>query len=77
VLFRSELSNYDDDLITELLKIDGFSVATESKTYIEGFSVTSRERVIDVSEKTAPPGVYAIPVGFSKKSELTLEDING
>jgi len=72
-----ELSNYDDDLITELLKIDGFSVATESKTYIEGFSVTSRERVIDVSEKTAPPGVYAIPVGFSKKSELTLEDING
>lgn len=72
-----ELSNYDDDLITELLKIDGFSVATETKTYIQGFSVNSHERVVDVSEKTAPPGLYAIPGGFSKKSELTIEDLNG
>jgi hypothetical protein len=71
------LSNYDDAFIAELLKIDGFSAATETRTYIQGFSVNSRERVVDVSEKTAPPDLYAAPDGFRKKSELTLEDING
>ncbi len=72
-----ELSNYDEELIAELLKIEGFSAATETTTYIQGFSVNSHERVIGVSEKPAPPDLYAAPEGFRKKSELTLEDING
>ena len=71
------LSNYDDELIAELLKMEGFSAATETMTYIQGFGVNSRQRVIDVSERPAPPGLYAAPDGFRKKSELTLEDING
>jgi hypothetical protein len=71
------LSNYHDDFITKLLKIEGFSVATETKTFIQGFSVNSYERIIDIAEKTAPPGLYAVPNGFRKKSELTLDDLNG
>jgi len=72
-----KLSNYDDAFVTELLKIDGFSAATETMTYIHGFGVNSRQRVIDVSERPAPPGLYAAPDGFRKKNELALEDING
>ncbi len=71
------LSNYHDGFITALLKIEGFSVATETKTYIHGFSVNSYERVVDVADKTAPPDLFAIPNGFRKKSELTLDDLNG
>ena len=71
------LSNYDDAFVAELLKIDGFSAATETKAHIHGFSVNSRMRVLGVSERTAPADLYAAPDGFRKKSELTLEDING
>ena len=71
------LSNYDDELMTELLNIEGFSAATETKTYIQGFSVNSSERVVGVDRKAAPPGFYSIPSGFTKKNELTLDDLGG
>lgn len=72
-----ELSNYDDELIAEMLKIEGFSAATETTTYIQGFGLNSRQKVIDVSEKPAPPDLYGVPEGFRRKDRLTLEDING
>jgi len=72
-----ELSNYDDALIADLLEIQGFSAATEATTYVEGFGLASRLKVIDVTERPAPPGLYGVPEGFRKKNTLTLEDING
>jgi hypothetical protein len=71
------LLNYHDDFISKLLEIEGFSVAVETKTYMQGFSVSSYQRVVEVRETAPPPGLCGIPDGFTKKPELSLEDLNG
>jgi hypothetical protein len=71
------LLNYHDDLIAKLLEIEGFSVVVYTKTYIQGFSVDSYQRVVDVSDAEPPPGLTRIPDGFRKKPGLTMDDING
>ncbi len=70
------LLNYDDELIPKLLELEGLSVLVETKTYMQGFSVSSYQRVVDVSDAAPPDGLCGIPNGFRKKSKLTLEDLN-
>jgi hypothetical protein len=71
------LANYDDHFIGELLEIDGFNIEVEAKVYVRGFCVNSYERVIDVQDKPAPPGIYTVPGGFREKTELTIQDLRG
>jgi len=55
----------------------GFPVSTDAKIYMKGFSLNSYDRVIEAQEKTPPPGTYLVPEGFSKKDELTMQDLRG
>jgi hypothetical protein len=71
------LSNYDDDLIEKLAKIDGLRVLVEARVHIRGFSIGSRERIVEIGDRTPPPGLYSIPDGFREKETLTLEDLRG
>lgn len=71
------LLNYDNEFIPKLLELEGFSVLVETKTYIQGFSVNSFQRIADISDAAPPEGLCGIPNGFKQKQTLTLEDLNG
>jgi len=54
----------DDAMIKEMMKIDGFQIATEMDMF--GSKVTSE--VVEITQKNAPANVYAPPPGYTKKA---------
>lgn len=72
-----KLQNYDEDMVAALDAIHGFVVRVEADRYIHGFSVKSIEEVIEVTETTAPEGVYTVPESFNKKQFLSMADLRG
>lgn len=60
----------DEKYLKELKKIKGFCIFSESKLYIDGFSVKSYRKVIEMTEKNPPPRVYTVPSDFAKKDQL-------
>lgn len=70
-----QLRNYDENLVSELGKIEGFQIASETITYVKGFGYQSTERVTDMSEKDPPADIYSVPSGYTKKEALTWEDL--
>jgi hypothetical protein len=71
-----KLRNYKEDLIAELLKIEGFQILEETMNYQQGMSYTSTETAVEVSEKEPPAGVYALPKWYKKKELLSREDLS-
>lgn len=49
----------------------------ETEIIIKGFTVSSTDEIIEMAEKDPPAGVYSIPQGFTKKDQLTREDLQG
>jgi hypothetical protein len=72
-----KLQNYNEEFVTNAVKIKGFPLHQESEIFMKGFSVNSFEKVIEITEKEPPADVYSAPPGFSKKDRLSLEDIRG
>jgi hypothetical protein len=70
-----KFANYDSSYIVELNKINGYQVLRESLFYPKGFSVTSNQKVVTVTQEDPPPGIYDIPTGFIKKQFLSLEEL--
>jgi hypothetical protein len=54
------------DMLKEMEKIKGLPVVTSSSSTIMGAEVKSTEEVLDVKEKTAPAGFYAVPAGYKQ-----------
>jgi hypothetical protein len=69
------LSNFSDSFITELNKMQGFSIASETLFYPKGFSVKSTAEVIEMSVKDPPAGIYSVPDGYTIKEKLTVRDL--
>ena len=42
-----------------------------------GTEISSRAELVEISQKPAPAGVYAIPADYQKKDKLSREDILG
>lgn len=59
------------DLVTEMAKIEGFPVLQETTFDMAGQTVSSREELVSVEEKDAPPGTYAVPEGYTESERLT------
>jgi len=62
---------------SELNKIKGLWVAYEMKAQSMGTEISSRAELVEISQKPAPAGVYAIPADYQKKDKLSREDILG
>ncbi len=71
------LSNFTDELITDLMTIEGLRIAADSVSYNEGIAITTTERVVVLEEKDAPAGTYGVPAGGVKKEALALADLRG
>ena len=74
-LYYLQLQRYNEAFIEELVNINGYQVASESKLYLKGFAVKETEEIVEISEKEAPADVYAAPEGFTKKEKLTIQDL--
>lgn len=73
----SKMSFMDDAAIGELMKVNGYQVASEMTMDMMGskFNVTSQ--VVEITQKPAPAGIYAVPAGYTKKDKLSMEDMRG
>jgi hypothetical protein len=69
------LRNFSDGFITELNKMQGFAIASETLFYPKGFSVKSTAEVIEMSVKPPPAGIYSVPDGYTIKEKLTVRDL--
>lgn len=69
------LRNYSDSLMVEMKKLKGVEVASEGVAYQRGFSVNTSEELLDMFPADPPPGVYSVPKGYTKKDQLTVQDL--
>lgn len=63
--------NIDEDSKREMEKmgtIEGFQVAAEIKVTLFGSEINIEMQVLEISEKPAPAGAYAVPEGYTRKS---------
>lgn len=65
----------DEAAIKEMSKIDGFHILSETNAEVMGTKVRSTIEVQEISKKSAPPGIYAPPAGFTKRERLSAEDL--
>lgn len=72
-----KLRNFSDALIEETKKIDGLPVESAGVVYQKGFSVDTKDALIEMFEDDAPADVYSIPDGYKKKEQLTIQDLRG
>jgi hypothetical protein len=69
------LGNYSDSYIEKLNLIKGFMVHSDIKIFLQGTSFGSTNRVVEISSKDPAEATYAIPDGFKKNSQMTIEDL--
>jgi len=73
----SKMSFMDDAAIAEFMKIVGFQVASEMTMNMMGANMKITTQVTEITKKDAPAGIYTVPAGFSKKDNLSLQDLRG
>lgn len=64
---------FGEDVLNEFKKIEGFQVAAEMTMTMMGATLRIITEVEEISEKTAPAGIYAVPAGYKKQDKLTLQ----
>lgn len=69
------LGNYSESYIERLNQIKGFVVQRDVQFFLQGTSFGSCSRVIEISQKAPSAAVYAIPEGFQKNNQLTIQDL--
>lgn len=63
--------------VAELSKVRGLWISQESRAQVMSMEVKSRSEVVEISKKTPPRGIYALPQGYRKKDRLEMADIQG
>ncbi len=64
-----------EDSLSEMMKIQGFQIKTETSMEAMGTEVKSWQEVQEIVKKTPPAGTYTVPEGYAKKDKLDLKDI--
>lgn len=73
----SKMQFMDDAAIAELMKINGYQVASEMTMDMMGSKIKVTSQVTEIAQKPAPAGIYSVPAGFTKKATLSMEDMRG
>lgn len=71
------LNNYDEEFYAKIAALEGFPIASTSTRYMEGISIPSSMKTLEMSIKEAPAGTYIIPDDYTKKDKLTRAEILG
>jgi len=65
----------DDASAKEMMKIQGFWIASETSMEMMGAKIHTTTEVIEISSKTPPAGVYSVPAGYTKQAKLSMQDM--
>jgi hypothetical protein len=57
-----------EKMLEEMKKIRGLTVLSTTSTSVMGTVVKSTQEILEVSEKSAPPGTYEVPEGYKKQN---------
>lgn len=71
----SKMQFMDDAAIAEFMKINGYQVASEMSMDMMGAKMKVTSQVLEISQKPAPSGTYAVPAGYTKKDALSVADL--
>lgn len=59
----------DDASLKELAKIKGYQIMTEA----DMFGAKTTTEVVEITKKTAPASIYAVPAGYAKTTSLSMD----
>lgn len=65
----------DSASVKEFAKINGYQIATETTGDVMGAKLRTTTEVVEIVQKPAPAGTYAVPAGYTKKSTLSMQDM--
>ncbi len=65
----------DDAAVKEMAKIKGIQVASETTAEIMGAKMHSTMETLEIAVKAAPASVWTVPAGFTKRSTMTMEEL--
>jgi len=74
-IIKAQNMMFDDAAVNEMKKIDGFPILTETTLEMMGTQNHRSSEVVEISKKTPPAGVYAVPDGFTKTDKLPMKDM--
>lgn len=70
------LGRYDASSANSLLGIPGLVLSQENVADLKGETVRVNRDIVEMSEKTSPAGLFAVPDGYKKKPGLTHADVD-
>ena len=73
--YSKVMMRLNDQSIQEMAKIDGFQIKSETSMNMMGSDIKSYQEVVEISQKAAPAGAYAVPEGFTKQDKLSSADL--
>jgi hypothetical protein len=65
----------DDKAVQEMQKVKGFWIATDTTMEMMGQKMHTSMEVVEISQKTPPPGTYSVPAGYTKQDKLSVKDM--
>ncbi len=65
----------DDASTSEMMKVKGFWISSETTMEMMGTKIRTTSEVVEISKKTPPAGVYAVPAGYAKQDKLSMQDL--
>ncbi len=74
-LQKVQMIGLDDASIKELAKIEGMWIASDTSAEMMGAKIHSTMEVTEITEKSAPAGIYSVPAGYTKQDKLSLQDL--
>jgi hypothetical protein len=75
--FKAQLK-FGEKASEEFQKMEGYVLANEMKISAMGINIEMNTTVTEINPDATPPSnVYVPPAGYTKKSKLTLQDLQG
>jgi len=65
----------DDASVKEMMKIDGYWIASETTMEMMGTKMRTTSEVVEITKKSADASVYSVPAGYTKKDKLSMQDM--
>lgn len=58
--------------VAEFKKIEGIAIESQFKGEIMGNSMSVNNKIVELTQKDAPAGVYSVPAGYKKVEKLSM-----
>lgn len=63
----------DDASVAEMKKVKGYYISNDMNMEMMGAKIHTTQDVVEISQKTPGPGVYAVPAGYTKAQYLSMQ----